>query len=441
MRSSFVGVLLGVWVVSFAATSPAHGQASIEVRTSVAAPNATPYEGVRAAVLASHPSLRRSHAEEDAAMARVDGARVLPSPHLRGGVASVDISGARAPTMTTLELVMPIEYSGRIDASVDAASAMAEARRASTASSEIDLGIEVALRYAGALEAALVVATRRALVERAERIALLVERRLELGEGSALDAAAARLEVARSRAASSLAEGDLAQAAVALAALTGDFTEALQVTGSLRFPDAPADLSARIDHALSQRPDLRALRLAVEAAEHTHRRGERARAPELAVYLGWQHSFESLGSLFNQPEYDALLFGLDIELPVRLAWDGELREAAAELAARQAELEARELVARAEMYLAVRAHEAARARTAILEAALSDVQLAAALVTRTVELGEDRVLSVLSAERTVGEAVESYQTALGDEAQRYLELMRALGDGVERWPGEPTSGE
>jgi|GEM_PF-2524812 len=438
MRAFVSLLLVGLLVGSSGA---AHAQSSIEIRTSLAPPSATSYEAIRVAVLASHPSLRLSHAEEDAARARIDGGRALPSPHLRGGVASVDISGARAPTMTTVELVVPIEYSGRIDAAVDAASAMAEARRASTASCEVELGTQVAMRYAAALQAALVVATRHALVERAERIALLIERRLELGEGSALDAAAARLELSRSRAASSVAEGNLAQAGVALAALTGDFTEEPLVMGSLRFPDAPGDLAARIEHALSQRPDLRALRLAVEAAEHTRRRRERARAPDLSVYVGWQHSFESLESLFNQPEYDALLFGLDIELPVRLAWDGELREANAELAARQAEVEARELVARSEIYLAVRAHEAARARTAILEGALSDVQLAAGLVTRTVELGEDRVLSVLSAERTMGEAVENYQTALGDEAQRYLELMRALGDGVERWPGERTSGE
>jgi len=427
-------------VCALGAASSARAQSSIEVRTSVAPLNATPYETLHAEALASHPSLRLSRAEETAAIARIDSGRVLPSPHLRGGVASVDISGARAPTVTTLELVVPIEYSGRIDASIDAATTLAEARRALTASSEVELSAQVALRYAAALQAALVVATRHALLERAERIALLIERRLELGEGSALDAAAARLELSRSRAALSLAEGQLAQAGVALAALTGDFTEEPLAMGSLRFPDAPVDMAARIEHALSERPDLRSLRLAVEAAEHTRTRRERARAPDLSVYVGWQHSFESLESLFNQPEYDALLFGLDIELPVRLAWDGELREADAEFAARQAELEARELTARAEIYIAVRAHAAARTRTAILEAALSDVQLAAALVTRTVELGEDRVLSVLSAERTLGEAIEHYQTALGDEAQRYLELMRALGERIERWPGDPGAG-
>ncbi len=406
----------------------------LEVATGVSPDDALAFEALLEALNTS-PRRRAAEAESEAAHARIDRARVLPSPRLRGGVASVDISGASAPTVTTLELSVPIEYSGRVDARIDQAVALEDAQRALLAEVELGLSAEAAARYADAIEAALIHRTRLALAARAERIALLVQRRIELGDGSELDAAAARIEIARLRAEVVTAEGALGAAGVALAELLGSFEREPLATGSLLFDEPGPMLEARIAEALAARPDLLALRRAVESREHAREERHRSRAPELSVYVGWQHSFESLGSLFNQPEYDALMFGLDVEIPVRLAWDGELREADAELAAREAEVAGLELGIRREIHAAARAYATARARTRALEAALVDVRLAAELVTRTLELGEERVLGVLAAERHLGEAIETYQRALGEEARRYLSLERALGHRIEHWPG------
>lgn len=429
--SSFV-----VLVTALLGHGLAHAQDALSplaIETSVAPEEATTYASLLSA-LEAHPRVVAARAERDASHARIDRARVLPSPHLRGGLATLDVSGASAPTVTTLELSMPIEYSGRIDARIAEATALSEARGELLAVTELGLTTEAAMRYADAIEAALVHRTRLALLARAEAITVLVQRRVELGDGSELDAAAARIELSRLRAEVITAEGALGAAGVALAELLGSFEREPRATGSLVFPDA-GSLDARIEEALAARPDLRALRLAVQAAEQARLERDRTRAPDASIYVGWQHSFASLGTLFNQPEYDAILVGLDVEIPVRLAWDGELREADANLAAREAEVAALELSVRQEILAAARAHAAARARTAVLAASLEDVALAARLVSRTLELGEERLLGVLTAERRLGEAIESYQRALGEEARRYLELERALGHRVERWPG------
>jgi outer membrane protein TolC len=379
------------------------------------------------------PLVRAARAGEDAARARIDVERPWRSPHLRGGMATVDVSGARAPTVTTIEVTVPIEYDGSIDAAVAARAAEADAEHETVRLASRALVFELARRYATALEARVHAGTGAARLRRAEAILAWLERRVELGEGSLLDLASARLAVADARASLVAHEAEVARAERGVSELSGG--EAI-ATGSLAIARPVPPVEELLAHAVASRPELRAAERTIEAAERTRDARHRARAPDLSLYVGWQHSFESLMSLFNQPEYDALLFGIDVEVPTHLAWDGELRESDALVAAAVAERDALERQVRREVEAARVALRAAHEETAIREAALADARTAAELVARALALGEERVLTLLAAERVVLDAIESYQHALGTEAIRHLELLDASGRDLDAWPGD-----
>jgi len=421
--------LLGLALVA----APAHAQdlPALEIVTAARPADGTPLSALIDRAGEESPLLLAARAEEDAARARIDAARPWRSPTLRGGIANVDISGARAPTVTTLELSVPIEYDGRIDAEVAAARALAEGAVERTAEETRALGLALALHYAGALEARVHAATGAARVRRIEAILARIERRIALGEGSLLDLAAVRLALADARASVVGHEAEIRLAERGLAELAG--TDAV-ATGSLLVETPGEPVEAWLARALSARPELRAADRAIEAAERIRDARGRARSPELAVYAGWQHSFESLMSLFNQPEFDAILFGVEVELPTRLLWDGELREADALVLVRTAEREALARQIRREVESAALALQAAEEETAIRQAALEDARAATALVGRALEVGEQSVLTLLTAERVVLDAIEGYQHALAEQSRRLVTLRHAAGEAIEAWP-------
>jgi outer membrane protein TolC len=425
LRLGLVALALG------AAPASAQELPALEIVTAARPADGTSLASLIERAGAESPLLLTARAEEGAARARIDAARPWRSPTLRGGIANVDVSGARAPTVTTLELSVPIEYDGRIDAELAAASALAEGAAEHTAEATRTLGLALALRYADALEARVHAETGAARVRRIEAILARIERRIALGEGSLLELAAVRLALADARASVVGHEAETRLAERGLAELAG--TDA-RATGSL-LVEAPGEpVEAWLARALAARPELRAADRAIEAAERIREARGRARAPELAVYAGWQHSFETLMSLFNQPEFDALLFGVELELPTRLLWDGELREADALVAARTAEREALARQIRREVEAAVLTLEAAEEETAIRHAALEDARTATTLVGRALEVGEESVLTLLSAERVVLDAIEAYQHALAEQARRLVTLRHAAGEPIEAWP-------
>lgn len=403
--------------------------ARAQVVTRVVAPDGT--TGISASalvarVLESSPALVHARAVAAAHEAGIDEARVLPSPHLRGGFGVIDVSGARAPTETYVALAVPIDYAGRTGTRIDAAFAAHEAARSRIAAAEREVRAQALARFVEALAAAARLESLRGRVGLADEIAAMIERRVAVGESSAIAGALARVEAARAHAALVRAEGEARAARIAMSALVGE--EELAPEGELALPPRDVELGPMLASALASRPDALAARLDVDALERARDASHRARWPELEVEVGWLHSFASLESLFNQPEFDALMLSLDVELPLRLAWDGELRRADAELEAADAAVLSAELTIRLEVGEAVARYEAARASLVALTSGPIPAASELERLARTAfERGEHDVLAVLAATEHLRELDGETIDALAEHALRLTQLLVATG--------------
>jgi outer membrane protein TolC len=116
-----------------------------------------------------------------------------------------------------------------------------DAVRADATERELDLAVDVALRYLAAAEARSLVDTQRSILEWAEENVRVAEARAKNDEGLQLDVEVARGEMLRVEAALALAEGNAASANAALALRLG--------------LEADADLDARCDACVPAPPE------------------------------------------------------------------------------------------------------------------------------------------------------------------------------------------
>lgn len=404
--------------------------ASAQVSLSVSAPEggvATPYGRYVERVIAESPTYVEAQALVHAADAAIDVARVLPSPRISGGVSSVDVSGARAPNVTEVVLSIPLDYAGRTGRRVDARIAEHEAAVAVADGARRDLARLAAQHFVDALEATL---ARERATDAAEADAALlraIEARARVGEATALDVGLARLAAASGVARRTEAEGTERTSRLALSALLGDVDARLAPVGDLRVAPRSFDADALVQEALASRPELRAAQMVAEAAERQRDLAHAARWPEVDVQIGWLHSFASLETLFNQPEYDALILGASVEIPIRLAWDGDLRAADAAIEHAQAALRAEELAISIEVRRALADYETARDRLAAREAALVEAAALRQAASQALAQGASTVVELIAAQNAAREAELAYLHAAAEHARALETLLARVG--------------
>jgi outer membrane protein TolC len=164
------------------------------------------------------------------------------------------------------------------------------------------------------------------------------------------------------------------------------------------------------------------------AAERERDLASAARWPELDLSVGWIHSFASLApSLFNQPEYDAILIGATIEIPIRLAWDGDLRAADAAIERTHAALRAAELAVDVEVREALAEYERARDQLAARQAALEEATALRAAAAEALSRGASTVVEQLAANAAAREAEAAYLAAAADHARTLAILLARIG--------------
>lgn len=271
-------------------------------------------------------------------------------------------------------------------------------------------------------EAAVTESEARALAEAADDAGSfrdIMERRVQLGEGTEADRLRTRTEALRAqleaRAAGARAE---AQRAALNRFLLGALGERFSLSDDLdptRLVPIAGDL---ITLATSRNPDYRAALLRVEQAGSALTAERSLRLPGLAA------------SIFREREFDRIAsgFSLGIAIPLWNRNQGGVRIAEGEL--REAEAEALDLKARieAEVERLTRADQSAR------ELAISyrrDILPAAAevlsIIRFSLEQGEANLLAWLEARRTYLEVLRtSYQTQL-EAFLRRAELVRLVG--------------
>ncbi len=411
------------------AASPAVAQGPVDL--SVAAPGSstpTPFPTYRARVLAESPLLLDAQAAVRATDAAIDVARVLPSARLSAGVSSVDVSGHDAPNATHVVLSMPIDYAGQVGRRVDVRVAEHEATVSIADATRASLSRRAAVLFIDALEAALVHLDAIVAADADAALLRAIEARAALGEATALDVALSRLALASGVARRVEAEGRERSSRIALSGLLGSFDGALAPGGDLRVAPRSFDADALVQEALARRPELRAALLLATAAERERDLSSAARWPQLDVQIGWLHSFASLSpSIFNQPEYDALILGATIEIPIRLAWDGDLRAADAVIERSQAALRARALAISVEVGEALVEYETAREQLATTEAALVEAASLRQAAARATTSGASTVVELLAAQAAAREAESAYIAAAASHARALAVLLARIG--------------
>jgi outer membrane protein TolC len=405
--------------------------ASAQPPLAVAAPprsTPTTYPRYVDRVLAESPTYAEVQASVLAAEAAIDIARVLPSPRLSGGVASVDVSGHDAPNATQMVLSVPIDYAGQAGRRVDARIAEHEAMLAAAEATRRDLSRQAAERFVDALEAAL---ARIRTAEAAEADAALlhaIESRASVGEATALEVGLARLALASGVARRTEAEGRERTTRIALSMLLGDVDGALAPVGDLAVAPRTFDAEALVQEALAHRPEIRSAQMLEASAQRERDLASANRWPELDVQVGWIHSFASLApSLFNQPEYDALILGATIEIPIRLAWDGDLRSADSAIDHAQAALRAEELSVSVEVREALAEYESARDQLAAREAALVEATALRRAAAEALSRGASTVVEQLAANAAARDAEAAFLAAAAEHARALAILLARVG--------------
>ncbi len=415
-------IALGSWFLA--------GVASAQVSLVVTAPtgaSGTSYTGYVDRVLSESPIWADAEAAVRAADAQIDIARVLPSMRLSGGVSSVDISGARAPNATQVILSMPLDYAGQTGRRIDARVVEHQATIALADGTRRDLSRLAAEHFVDALRASLV---RVRAIEAADADAALlhaIETRASAGEATALQVGLARLAAASGVARRTEAEGAERTTRLALSQLLGAVDTSLVPVGDLGIAPHTFDGESLVQEALASRPEVRAAQLLEATAERQRDLASAARWPELDVQVGWLHSFASLATLFNQPEYDALILGATIEIPIRLAWDGDLRAADASIDRAQAALRSAELAVSLEVREALAAYETARDRLAAREGALEEASALRRAATQALSQGSGTVVELLAAQAAARDAEGAYLDAAADHARTLVILLARVG--------------
>jgi cobalt-zinc-cadmium efflux system outer membrane protein len=373
----------------------------------------------------------------DQAEARIDIARVFPSPRLSGGLAAADVSGNqgnRAATLTSLQVDVPIELGGRRERRIDVAAADHARARAELEASLAQLRADAASRWIDALTAELVLGRRRRTLESLHRLVEINEMRFGAGAIGEIPVVQSRVEAQRYQGEVLGAEGEAGATATALLALLGDDgegrpREAFSPIGELDVGVRTMSEAALVTLAMENRSDLAAAERALEGARARRALTHAQRWPDLTLSLNWTHSFQNLGSpSYMQPEYDTVGVLAAIEIPLRLLFDGDLREAEARID--EAELTARALRLRitVEIRSALRRYEAARARLELYEGRiLEDAERVLDAAQRTYERGGGSLLEVLVAQRTVDEVFLDYYAALAEHARVLAEIDRLTG--------------
>ncbi len=442
-----LAVVLALSIACEASAQTGASAAASAVRTSSRATRVTeptggppglPYAEYLGRVGETNLGMLAGRAGVDQAEARIDVARVFPSPRLTGGLIGVDVSANgddRAATLTSLQIDVPIELGGRLDRRVDVASADHRVASATLEASLATLRADAASRWIDALSAELVLERRRRTLEGLRRLVEVNETRFAAGAIGEISVVQSRVEAQRYQSQVLGADGEARATATALLALLGDDGAGEPVapfspTGDLDVPERTFDEAALYARALANRADLAAAEEVSRAALVRRALVHAQRWPELTVSLNWTHSFQNYGSFsYAQPEYDTVGVLASIELPTRLLFDGDLREAEARID--QSELEARALRLRihVELRSALRRYEAARARLVLYEGAiLDDAERVLDAARTTYERGGGSLLEVLLAERTADEVFLDYYDALAQHAHVLADIDRLTGD-------------
>jgi cobalt-zinc-cadmium efflux system outer membrane protein len=292
-----------------------------------------------------------------------------------------------------------------------------------------NLKLDAAAAFAEALAAQQRVERLRAVAGFLEKLGKAQEIRYKVGDIGRPDLTQTQLEEFQFRNDLKKAESDAEQARIALCGFLGrDRGQTnFNVTGALEQSPHKADLTALIDAALKQRPDLVAQRHARDAAESSLSLAKAQRIPDVDVGLTYTKNGAVVPNhpVDPTPAFNQLAMSLSFPLPIFDQGQYGVRKAYAAADQAQVNLAAAELKAEVDIRSNYSDLRSALERLdtfkhGILQSA--DKLLEAKRV--SYQRGATTLLELLQAQRSANEVKQAYDEALTDVAKAMIELER-----------------
>jgi cobalt-zinc-cadmium efflux system outer membrane protein len=380
----------------------------------------------------SNLELAAQRANVPIATAQIAIARIFPDPIITLGVNSYDVSAVGAQNALGMSATIPVEFPTKRSARISVAMAQRAAAVATLEDALRTLRGEAAGAYIDALYTRLVLRRKQATLASLEQLVAANMQRLRAGDVGEIVVVQSRVEAERFRSEVLAAEGHVRAADLALLLQSGarqplPAVSRFDVAGDLRIAPRAFDAAVLIARALAARPDVRARRFEVAAAQARVDLAHANRWVDIAVNLGWQYNtVGAQGSAFQAPPYQTVAASVSVPIPFSRVYRGEFDAALAGQTQADAQLRAAELRVEVEIRQALARYAAAVARMSLYTGSLlADADRVLASTLYNFQRGGATLLEVLNAQRTVNEVYLACYDALADHARQLIAVEQA----------------
>ncbi|MGH9433145.1 MAG: TolC family protein [Terriglobia bacterium] len=382
-----------------------------------------------------NPDLKAARQQLAQAEGKLKQAGIIPNP-------SLDLQGGTDAPLThdgeyalSASITQPIETAGKRGKRMRVARWLVEAARAQAQDAERTLTAQLQSLAGQAL------ATQRRLqlmddVDHLnQQMVSVMEVRLRTGDASKLDQSLLLANTNQVRAQRLAVQNELASLLIQIKTLAGmNPADPLQLTGNLNPPALPLTEAEALDQALQHRPDLRAARLEEQMAAAGLALSRAEAVPDITASLSFERDKSVFQHVLFQPgnflqELNSLLAaGVSIPLPFFDRNQGNIRAAAAAQAQARFHRESLERQVRQDVALAFQHYQAARQSLAVYRGSvLPESRESLQIIRASYQLGEMRLLDVITQQRLLINAETSYTTAQNDYYQSLVDVERAIG--------------
>ncbi len=385
---------------------------------------------------AASPTLAAAAARVKAARSSLRGAEASRWPQLGLSLGGSRTHTPSTPATSTLQATLGASYEvdlfKRVERSITAAQADAQATQATYRSVLLALQADVAQTYFALRTLDAEIAQVESSVRLREENVRLIGKRFQAGAVAELDVARSSSELSTVQAELAALRGQRARTEHALALLLGQAPaafsqDALPLSPTATLPQVPAGLPSAL---LERRPDVSAAQHAMQAAAARVGVARSALFPALALTANGGFASSQLEDLFKWSSR-AWLASAVMSLPVI---DGGRNRAAvagaeAQLEGAAADYRDKVLAAFADVEDSLSDLRAVHNQLGHTDASLTAARRAASLADKRYKAGEDSYLQLLDAQRDLL-AIERQAVSLrGTWAANTVGLIRALGGG------------
>ncbi len=331
------------------------------------------------------------------------------------------------------------ELGGKRDRRVGVAGLGVELAKLEIANQERLLKADVKTRFAEALAAARNLTSAEQLLDLNRQGYQIAQARTRQGEGTPLEEGLLRVEVNRIESDKLLFTNQIERALLVLATLSGRAPDQpLKLAGVLAAPPVSFTAVEAIARALAERPDLKAARLEESLTDAEVRLAKADAVPDLvasARYSRVESRFDQYGlngpagGLVPIQSTDNLLTGgISINLPLRNRNQGNIQAAAARRQSASLRRQYLEQVVRQEVRSAMGRYATATQALGVFDQGVLQQSGENLRILRAAhELGEIRLLDVITEQRRLVDAQRAYTDLLREAFLAAVELEQAVG--------------